>query len=146
VPERVPSDHPSVTTFRTHLRRSGGTTRPCLRLPDDAAVAAGDPIRLVLDGDEFHAPVTADTAGLVVRGAYDNRRMAREREGTNRLIEWADAVGREPDDAVELDEIVAGTLYGLRVPGTRTIYAATETPRDSLRSIAESIDDDAGRD
>ena len=147
MPERVPSDHPSVTTFRAHLRRSGGTTRPCLRLPDDAAVAADDPIRLVLDGDECHAPVTADTRGLVVRGAYDNRRMAREREGTNRLIEWADAVGRGPDDAVELDEVVPGTLYGLRVPGVRAVYAATETPRDSLSAIAESVDgDDAGRD
>jgi hypothetical protein len=146
VPERVPSDHPSVTTYRAHLERSGGTRRPCLRLPDEAAVDAGGVVRLVLDGDEYHAPVTSDTTGPLVRGAYDNRRMAREREGTNRFVEWADAVGRGPGDAVELDEIDPGTLYGLRVPGVRAVYAATETPRDSLGSIAERLDGDGDAD
>ena len=149
MPERVPSDHPSVTTHRARLERSGGTRRPCLRFPAEAAadVAPGSVVRLVLDGDEYHASVTSDTSGLVVRGAYDNRRMAREREGTNRLVEWASAVGRAPGDAVELDEVVSGTLYGLRVPGARAVYEATETPRDSLSAIAESLDgDDASRD
>lgn len=140
--ERVPSDHPSVTTYRATLARSGGTTRPCLRVPDACAVAAGDVVRLVLDGEERHAPVTSDTNGRVVRGAYDNRRMARERQGPNRLVEWAEAAGHAPGDAVELDEVEAGTLYGLRSPGTRTVYVATETPRDSLSSIAESLSDD----
>jgi hypothetical protein len=140
VPERVPSDHPSVTTYRTHLRRSGGTRRPCLRLPADVAAEAGDIVRLVLDGDECHAPVTSDTKGLVVRSAHDNRRMARERDGENRLVEWATAVGRDPNDAVELDEVEPGTLYGLRVPGVRAVYSATETPRDSLSAIAERLE------
>lgn len=141
MPERVPSDHPSVTTYRTHLQRSGGTRRPCLRVPDDAGVEAGSVVRLVLDGAEYHAPVTRATDGLVVRGAYDNRRMARERDGTNHLVTWADAAGRGPGDAVELDAVDPGTLYGLRTPGARAVYTATETPRDSLRSIAESLTD-----
>jgi hypothetical protein len=144
VPERVPSDHPSVTTHRTHLQRSGGTRRPCLRLPDDVGAAAGSVVRLVLDGTAYHAPVTRATDGLVVRGAYDNRRMARERDGTNRLVEWASRVGRDPGDAVELDAVAPGTLYGLRAPGARAVYTATETPRDSLRSIAESLSDPDG--
>ncbi|AUV80317.1 hypothetical protein C2R22_00465 [Salinigranum rubrum] len=146
--ERVPSDHPSVTTHRASLERSGGTRRPCLRLPDATELESGDLVRLVLDGDEFHAAVTGDSSGLVVRSAHDNRRMAREREGANRLVEWADDVGRGPGDAVEVDEVVPGTLYGVRVPGVRAVYSATETPRDSLSSIAESLDgrDDARRD
>jgi hypothetical protein len=113
------------------------------------ALAEGDVVRLVLDGDEFHAVVTGDTAGLVVRSAHDNRRMARERDGENRLVEWASAVGRGPGDAVEVDEVVPGTLYGVRVPGARTVYSATEPPRDSLSAIADSLDgrdDDARRD
>jgi hypothetical protein len=141
VPERVPSDHPSVTTHRAHLERSGGTRRPCLRFPVDD-VDPGSVVRLVLDGEAYHAAVTADATGPVVRGAYDNRRMARERDGTNRLVEWARRVDRGPGDAVEVDEVVAGTLYGVRVPGTRTVYEATETPRDSLSAIAESLDCD----
>jgi hypothetical protein len=146
VAERVPSDHASVTTYRAHLQRSGGTRRPCLRLPDGVAAADGDVVRLVLDGTEYHATVTSDTKGRVVRGAYDNRRMARDREGANRLVEWADSVDRGPGDAVELDEVVAGTLYGVRVPGVRTVYTATETPRDSLRSIADSLRDESSHD
>ncbi len=147
VPERVPSDHPSVTTSRAKLERSGGTRRPCLRLPEAVSVDEGDVVRLVLDGDECHAVVTRDSSGLVVRSAHDNRRMARERDGENRLVEWAEAVGRGPGDAVEVDEVVAGTLYGVRVPGGRAVYSATEPPRDSLSDIAESLGSgDTGRD
>jgi hypothetical protein len=144
VPERVPSDHPSVTTYRARLERSGGTRRPCLRLPADVDddVTAGSSVRLVLDGNEYHASVTSDTSGLVVRGAYDNRRMARERDGPNRLVEWARTAERGPGDAVELDAVVPGTLYGLRVPGVRAVYEATEPPSDSLSAIAESLDGD----
>ena len=143
MPERVPSDPPSVTPHRARLERSGGTRRPCLRIPDGIDdIDAGDTVRLVLDGTEFHAPVTGDTTGLVVRGAYDNRRMARERDGANRLVEWADRTDTKPGDAVELDAVVSGTLYGLRVPGARAVYEATETPRDSLGAIAESLDGD----
>jgi hypothetical protein len=146
VAERVPSDHPSVTTYRAHLQRSGGTRRPCLRLPDGVTAADGDVGRLVLDGTEYHATVTSDTEGRVVRGAYDNRRMARDREGTNRLVEWAEAVDRDPGDAVSLDELVADTLYGLRVPGTRVVYTVTEPPSDSLSAIADALDERGSRD
>jgi hypothetical protein len=144
VSERVPSDHPSVTTYRAHLERSGGTRRPCLRFPDAVAshVTAGDVVRLVLDGEEYHATVTGDTSGLVLRGAYDNRRRARERDGPNRLVEWVDAAGKSTGDAVELDEVDAGALYGLRVPGVRAVYSVTETPRDSLSAIAERLERD----
>jgi hypothetical protein len=144
VSDRVPSDHPSVETFRAHLARSGGTRRPCLRLPDDVAVDPGSFVRLVLDGESRRARVDDDARGLVIRGAYPNLARARAADGENLLVAWADAHGREPDDAVELDEVVAGDLYGLRVPGTRAVYEVSEGPSESLANIAESLGRDDG--
>ena len=147
MPDRLPSDHESVTTYRAKLARSGGTRRPCLRLPDEVAVEAGGLVRLVLDGAARHARVEEDATGRLVRGAFDNRRLARAGdEGTNRLVEWAAAHDRSPGSAVELDEVEAGFLYGLRAPGERTVYEATEKPNDSLASIAEKFSEstDAG--
>lgn len=147
--DRVPSDHASVRTIRASLARAGGTRRPCLRLPDapedadgaDAlSVESGDLVRLVLDGRTYHARVDGDARGLVVRGAYDNRRAARERSGPNRLVEWAASAGVEPGDAVEVDAVEPGHLYGVRVPGRRAVYEATSPPDDSLASIAERLD------
>ncbi|MFB6089574.1 MAG: hypothetical protein ABEJ97_00820 [Halobellus sp.] len=140
--ERVPSDHDSVTSFRASIARSGGTRRPCLRLPDDAAVEEGDVVRLLLDGTTTFARVSADSGGLLVRGAYDNERLAREpREGENRLVEWCDRHDRGPDDAVELDELDPGYCYGLREPGDRTVYDVPARPNESLRDIASSFRD-----
>ena len=138
--DRIPSDHATVTTRRARIVRSGGTRRPCLRLPADVGLDGGDLFRLVLDGTEYHARAVADHEGLVVRGAYDNRRLARNPdEGDNRLVEWVEATGRTPESSVEFDE-VASDLYGLRVPGKRAVYRVTESPDDSLASIAERLD------
>ena len=144
--DRLASDAAEVTTHRAHLARSGGTRLPCLRIPDDAAVSAGDEIRLVLDGDQRHAEVTSDARGLLVRGAYDNRRLMREAatgEGENRLVEWAREHGRDPDDAVDLDEVDPGYLYGLRVPGERAVYTVTKRADRGLQDIADSLYDDS---
>ena len=140
MPERVPSDHPSVTTLRADLARSGGTRRPCLRLPDDAAIEAGDTVRLVLDGTTTYARVESDTTGFLLRGAYDNERLVRSpREGENRLIEWCDTHDHGPGDAVELDELDPGFCYGLRNPGDRVVYDVPGRPDESLSGIAESL-------
>ena len=142
MPDSVPSDHDSVVTRRAKMERSGGTRRPCLRLPDGVDAESGDLIRLVLDGSTRHARVEEDATGRLVRGAFDNRRLARSgREGENRLVEWAERHDRGPGTAVELDEVEAGFLYGLRVPGERAVYEVTERPDDSLASIAESLSD-----
>ena len=138
--DRVASDAAAVTTLRAHLARSGGTRLPCLRVPDEAAVERGDEVRLVLDGRSCHARVAGDARGLLVRGAYDNRRLAREPgEGENRLVEWCRDHGREADDAVEFDEVDPGYLYGLRVPGERAVYEVTGRPNEGLRDIADSL-------
>ncbi|MFB6131333.1 MAG: hypothetical protein ABEJ28_10995 [Salinigranum sp.] len=141
MPDRVPSDSPSVTTLRASLARSGGTRKPCLRLPDGVDLEPGDLFRLVLDGRERHARVDGDASGALVRGAYDNRRLARNPgEGENRLVEWCRAIDRGPGEAVELDEVDPGYLYGLRVPGKRAVYEVTRRPDESLAAIAERLD------
>jgi len=143
VPDRVASDGEAVTTHRARLARSGGTRRPCLRLPDEVTLDAGDLIRLVLDGDEYHARVEADAKGRLIRGAFDNRRLARaDAEGENRLVEWVRGVDREAGQSVDVDEVTPGFFYGVRVPGKRAVYAVTRQPDTSLSAIAEGLDDD----
>lgn len=138
--ERVPSDHPSVTALRATVARSGGTRRPCLRLPDDAAVEAGDRVRLLLDGTTTHARVESDASGSLIRGAYDNERLVRSPgEGENRLVEWCETHDRDPGDAVEVDELDPGVCYGVRDPGDRVVYGVPSRPDESLREIAESL-------
>ena len=153
---RVPSDGEDVSSVRVSLARSGGTRRPCVRLPEDDAldgrvesgtcdalgVSAGDRIRVAFDREEYHARVAADSKGRLLRGAFDNRRLAREGgEGTNRLVAWLDANGREPGDSVVLDVVVPGELYGLRIPGERAVYDATRGPRSSLADIARDVEE-----
>jgi hypothetical protein len=143
VPDRVASDGDAVTTYRAELARSGGTRRPCLRLPDDVRLEAGDVVRLVLDGDERHARVEGDARGLVLRGAFDNRRLARtDGEGANRLVEWLGETDLAVGRSVDLDEVTPGYLYGVRVPGHRAVYSVTRRPDASLSAIAEGLDDD----
>ncbi|MUW15117.1 hypothetical protein GJ633_10950 [Halorubrum sp. CBA1125] len=152
---RVPSDDEGVASVRVSLARSGGTRRPCVRLPADDELDArvesgsceslepadGDVVRVVFDREKRYAPVRGDSRGRLIRGAYDNRRLAREPgEGTNRLAAWLDANGREPGDSVVLDVVVPGELYGLRNPGERTVYEATRGPRSSLADIARDLD------
>jgi hypothetical protein len=142
VSDRVASDGEAVTTYRATLTRSGGTRRPCLHLPGDVAIDPGDLVRLVLDGTECHARVESDTRGTVVRGAYDNRRLARtDGEGENRLVAWLRDTGLETGRSVDLDEVTPGYLYGVRVPGDRAVYRVTREPDDSLSAIAERLED-----
>ena len=152
---RVPSDGEDVCSVRVSLARSGGTRRPCVRLPADDAldgrvesgscdalgVSQGDLIRVAFDREEHHARVAADSRGRLLRGAFDNRRLAREAgAGTNRLTDWLDANDRGPDDTVVLDVVVPGELYGLRIPGERTVYDANRGPRSSPADIAHDVD------
>ncbi|MGZ0748307.1 DUF7112 family protein [Haloparvum sp. AD34] len=152
---RLPSDDPSLASVRVRVARSGGTRRPCVRLPADGELAdrlesssretldveASDLIRVIIDRDEYHARVDADTQGRLLRGAFDNRRLARTSgEGENRLVEWLTAHGREEGDALLLDVVAPGDAYGLRLPGERTVYDVDAGPRDSLADIARDVD------
>ena len=143
--ERLPSDSTAITTHRAAITRLGGTRRQCLRLPPvvDDDVDAGDRLRVVIEGTEYHAVVGADDSGRLLEGAFDNPRLARTTgEGSNRLAAWLRTLGRSPGDSVELDVVVAGEQYGLRAPGERAVYTVRQGPRDSLASIADGLDDE----
>ena len=142
---RLPSDSDAVETDRAELVRLGSARTQGVRLPERASdeVSAGDTVRVVFDGGEYHAVVAEDTRGLLLRGAYDNKRLARTTgEGENRLAEWLRELGRESGNSVEFDTVVEGEQYGLRAPGDRTVYTVTQGPRSSLSSIADQLGDE----
>lgn len=144
MPTRLPSDSETVDTARAELVRLGSARRQGIRLPDAAgdALEADDAIRLVFDDTEHHAVVAEDSRGLVIRGAYDNRRLARSTgEGDNRLAAWLRELGRETGNSVAFDTVVEGQQYGLRAPGERTVYTVKQGPRDSLADIAADLDE-----
>ncbi|MUV90896.1 hypothetical protein GJ629_14160 [Halapricum sp. CBA1109] len=140
--ERVPSDHDTVSSYRIPVESVGRTSRLRLALPSAVPVAAGDVLRLTLDGRDAHAQVTDGIeGGLQVRGAYDNARLARETDAdaTDRLREWLSAADRSAGQSVLLDELVAGDHYGLRAPGERVVYTVKRSPSGSLSDIAEDL-------
>lgn len=140
--QRVPSDAGAVDTHRTHVATVGRTGRPRVPLPDAVDAAAGETVRLALAGETYHAEVTATLEGEPdVRGAFDNARLARaDGEGENRLPAWLDRAGLEPGDAVLVDAVTSGFMYGLRRPGERVVYDAADPPDSTLADIARDID------
>ena len=139
--DRVPSDHDAVETRRVSLERVGRTDRPRVGLPDDLGLEDGQVVRLALDGRQYHAAVERDLDGnLVVTHAADNTRLARERDGENRLAEWVADATVSLGGSAHLDVITADHEYGLRTPGTRVVYTTTERPKGSLSDIAEGLD------
>jgi hypothetical protein len=146
MPDRVAADNPSVGTVRATLAAAGAIGRPRIALPEDRdeAFPVDDVVRLVLDGRTRFARVDrALDGGLEIRGAYDNRRLAREADGENRLVEWAEREGVDVGRSVLVDVVEAGELYGVRRPGTDAVYELPETNRDdSLAAIAERTRED----
>lgn len=137
--DRVSSDHPSVHAIRATVERAGSTRRPEVRLPaSDADRVPDGVVRLVVDGREYRAPVDGD----VIRGAYGNARLARERDGTNRLAAWIDEHDLGFGRAVLVDVVVPEFRFGLRRPGEQAVYDASEPPDGGLRDIAEGLDGD----
>ena len=141
--DRLPSDHDSITTVRATLVRRGGTSRPAIELPGDSDVPfpSGDVVRVVIDGDERFARITASESGVRIPGIYDDPSFARD-PGTapNRFVEWFERSDLEIGGSVLVDEIEPEFKYGLRIPGERVFYEATESPDDSLASIARNLD------
>ena len=146
--DRIPSDHSSLTTVRATLVQSGGLDRPKIEVPDtdddDADRFPGNElVRVVAADTEYRArietPLTGD--GREIRGLYETPTLARNpEEGENRLADWADQTGVEFGQSVLVDVIEAGFKYGLREPGERAFYEATESPDDGLADIAQQLD------
>lgn len=143
--DRLPSDHDSITTDRATLVRRGGTSRPAVELPTDSPIEypEDEVVRVVIDGDERHARITGSASGLRIPGVYDDPSFARDPgSAPNRLVEWVERSELGLGGSVLVDEIEPGFKYGLRVPGERVVYEATESPDGSLASIAKQVERD----
>lgn len=138
--DRLPSDHPSVETVRATLARRG-RTRSRLALPADDRFPPTT-VRLVLDGDTCHGRIERSREeGVEINGAYGNARLARERDGEDRLEAWRRSAGIDYGRSVLVDVVEAGFLYGVREPGERVVYDAVESPDEGLATIARDLDD-----
>ncbi|MFC4548841.1 MULTISPECIES: DUF7112 family protein [Halorussus] len=143
--DRISSDNASLTTVRATLVRSGALDRPKVELPAEHAESfpTDDVVRVVADDTEYRATVEAPLTGdgREIRGLYDTPRLARNPgEGENRLAEWLEGTNLDFGQSVLVDVVEAGFKYGLREPGQRAVYEATEAPDSSLADIAKDID------
>ncbi|WP_435180811.1 DUF7112 family protein [Halorussus sp. AFM4] len=146
--DRISSDHPSLTTVRATLVRSGGLDRPKVEIPtedvDADAFPDGELVRVVADDTEYRAriesPLTGE--GRELRGLYESPSLARNPEdGENHLSAWVEGTGIEFGQSVLVDVIEPGFKYGLREPGRRVFYEATESPDEGLADIARQLDE-----
>ncbi|WP_255198558.1 DUF7112 family protein [Halorarius litoreus] len=142
MPDSVSSD--AVDSVRATLARAGRTDRPKVTLPDDARerFPTEEVVRLDLGGKTRHVRIERaldDT--LELRGAYANARQAREGDGENHLVAWADAKGLDFGRTVHVDIVDEGTAYGLRAPGERAVYTVPDAPNDSLADIAKQTEE-----
>jgi hypothetical protein len=145
VADSVSSENSAVETVRAELTSAGATGRPRITVPESAhdRFPTGELVTLVLDGTRRHARIDlAIDDSVELRGAYDTRAMARNGDGENRLVEWADRAGLGVGRSVLLDVVSTGELYGVRAPGKQAVYEVPDTPASSLRDIAESVDGD----
>ena len=146
--DSVPSDHPSLSSHRVNLSPVGHTGRVQILLPDECTVSDGDVVCLSLAGKNCYSRITTTLAGeRTVRGAFANRRLAREedeaREDENQFLEWVREAGFDAGDALVFDVITEGHVYGLRPPGERTVYRPPDPPDSSLADIARSLGSDS---
>jgi hypothetical protein len=144
VSDRLPSDHDAVETHRAGLEHVGRTDRPKVVVPDDATVPVDEVDRLVVDGRTCHARVETNLHGdPEITGAFDTPTLAREPgDGENRLETWVADADVTVGGSVLLDVVTEGFKYGLRAPGERTVYEATEKPDAGLSAIAEDLGED----
>ncbi|GAA0300609.1 DUF7112 family protein [Halarchaeum salinum] len=138
--ERVTSE--GVDTIDTVLERYGSTNRPQLRVSDPDAVPTGEVVRLVVDETEYRARVEEDASGnAVLRGAFESPRLARTPgEGENHLRAWLNGLDLDYGRTIHLDVVTPDYKYGVRAPGERATYTATEAPDEGLASIARDLD------
>jgi hypothetical protein len=142
VSDRIPSDHEAVETHRATIESIGRTGRPRVVLPDDCDLSVDESIVLALDGTQYHARVESSLdSDAVVTHAADNRRLARERDGENRLATWVESADVSIGGSAHFDVIRSGHQYGLRTPGRRVVYTAIEQPDSSLSSIARKFEE-----
>ena len=143
-PDRVPSDHPSVTTYRATVARHGGRRRR-LEVPGEAALPdAGEIVRVALDDDICFARVDTGHSGDAywLTGVYNSSTAARDPTAvaaSDLLGPWLRTHDRTPGRSVEIDVIEPGYFIGVRAPGDRLVYPAVTKPSSSLSDIANKL-------
>lgn len=137
--DRVSSS--TLETIRATLARSGGTARPEVRVPPaEASSFQTNIIQVTLGDAAYYSPVVSVGDSVALRGAYANARRARERDGTDRLSEWVTEIDLDFGRTVLLDTIISGSQYGLRPPGTDSVYRVRREPDRDLQDIARSLE------
>lgn len=143
--QRVPSDHDAIDTYRATLDRVGRTDRRQVLIPEGAtdAVPTEEVVRVVIEETTYHSRVATTLDGTpALTGAYDTPTLARSPgDGTDHLSEWLATTGVAVGDSVVLDVVTPGFMLGLRAPGERAVYEATDPPSDSLSAIARDLED-----
>ena len=161
--DRISSDHPTVSTIRAKAVATPSGWR--VEIPPEAVddvstddvpaadvstadvptgdIPTDDVVRVVCDDVERFArfDLALDDETTILRAVYDSPSHARSPgEGTDRLGDWLESTGFSDGGSVLLDVIEPGFQYGLRAPGTETVYTAKQPPNDSLASIAEDLE------
>ena len=106
-------------------------------------IPTDDVVRVVCDDVERFArfDLALDDETTILRGVYDSPTHARSPgKGTNRLTDWLESAGIRDGGSVLLDVIEPAFQYGLRAPGTETVYTAKQPPNESLSSIAKDLE------
>jgi hypothetical protein len=123
---------------------------PKIVLPDDVDTDANtdtelfpeSAVHVVLSGEQYHAYIERNFDGdPEIRAVRDNLRLAREREGENRLQEWFEENDLGFGRSVHVDVIETNHLYGVRLPGERAIYTDVPKPNSSLTDIARDLEE-----
>jgi hypothetical protein len=128
-----------VETVRASIEQAGALNRPKVVVPEGTMPEGV--VRVEADDSTYHADVQVGLDDEVeIRGLYDNARLARERDGENRLAEWVGEKDLEAGRSALVDVVVDGEQYGLRAPGETAVYRVADAPDDSLASIAEDVD------
>lgn len=140
--DRLPSDHPSIETVRARVERHGGGKR--LAVPEAVLPANESVVRVVVDEETRFARLGAGrTDARWIVGLYETSRAAADPSaGTNQLESWLDEHERTVGSSVEVDVIEQDYCYGLREPGTRTVYRGIERSSTGLDAIASDLVDD----
>jgi hypothetical protein len=142
--DSVSSENSAVKTVRAKLTSAGATGRPRIAVPEEVreSFPTGELVRFVLGGKTYHAKIHLALDDTVeIRGAYDNRRLAREGDGENRLVEWTERENLDVGRSVLVDVVVEGELYGARAPGKQAVYQVPDAPDSGLSDIAESLEE-----
>ena len=142
MPDRLPSDHPSIETHRVRVGRR--IRRRCRLDVPPHVIPVDEVVRVIVDEQTCFATAEAMPGrdSHAVNGTYESPSAARDPGGgVDRLSAWLRREDIAEGSSVLLDVIEPGVAYGIRQPGERAVYAAVEPTSSSLQDIARRLGD-----